>query len=94
MGSPAATTTSYHACPAKTGKTPHVGGPVISAGTVTVGGLPIATVGDKCICNGPPDAIAAGSPTVTAYGKPVARVGDATTHGGKIVVGNPTVLIS
>jgi len=47
MGSPAATTTSYHACPAKTGKTPHVGGPVISAGTVTVGGLPIATVGDK-----------------------------------------------
>ena len=38
MGSPAATTTSYHACPAKTGKTPHVGGAVISAGTVTVGG--------------------------------------------------------
>ena len=40
MGSPAATT-SYHACSEKTGKTPHIGGPVISAGTVTVGGLPI-----------------------------------------------------
>jgi hypothetical protein len=39
--------------------------------------LPVATVGDKCIFNGPPDAIAVGSPTVTVYGKPVARMGNA-----------------
>ena len=93
MGSPTATSTSYHVCPQKTAKKPHVGGAVVSAGTVTVGGLPIATLGDKCLCEGPPDAIAAGSATVTAYGKPIARMGDATAHGGKIVVGNPTVFI-
>jgi len=26
-------------------------------------------------------------------GKPAARMGDTTAHGGKIVVGNPSVLI-
>ena len=60
MGSPAVTSTSYHVCPQKTAKKPHVGGAVVSAGTVTVGGLPIA----------------AGSATVTAYGKPIARMGE------------------
>ncbi|MFD2312555.1 PAAR domain-containing protein [Microbulbifer halophilus] len=34
-----------------------------------------------------------GSTTVLLQGKPAARMGDSTAHGGKIVVGCPTVLI-
>lgn len=94
MGKPAAFLGCMHVCPARTGKIPHVGGPVASGnGTVTVGGLPVACVGDKLVCVGPPDTVAQGSATVTVGGKPVARLGDSTAHGGKIVVGNPTVLI-
>lgn len=74
---------------------PHVGGPVLPPGTVTVvvGGMPAATVGDMCVCAGPPDTIAAGSSTVLIGGKPAARMGDVTMHGGSIVAGCPTVLI-
>lgn len=94
MSKPAAVLGSYHICPAKTGKTPHVGGPTIATSpNVTIGGLPVACVGDTLVCVGPPDTIAAGSATVTANGKAIARLGDATAHGGKIVVGNPTVLV-
>jgi len=46
-----------------------------------------------CVCEGPPDAIAAGSATVTVNGKGIARLGDAIVHGGKIMEGNPTVLV-
>lgn len=49
MGSPAATSTSYHVCPQKTAKKPHVGGAVVSAGTVTVGGLLVFSVGDTSV---------------------------------------------
>ncbi|WP_404365764.1 PAAR domain-containing protein [Marinobacter sp.] len=94
MGKPAAVLGSYHACPAKTGKVPHVGGPVLATSpNVTVGGLPVCCVGDKLVCVGPPDTVVAGSATVTANGKPIARLGDGTAHGGKIVAGNPTVLV-
>jgi hypothetical protein len=44
-------------------------------------------------CVGPPDKIASGSATVFINGKPAARMGDSTSHGGKIVTGCPTVLI-
>ncbi|WP_250460699.1 PAAR domain-containing protein [Microbulbifer litoralis] len=78
-----------------TGTVPHVGGPIVSPGgpTVLIGSMPSATVGSTCTCVGPPDTIAMGSTTVMIQGKPAARMGDSTAHGGKIVVGCPTVLI-
>lgn len=84
-----------HVCPMVNGTVPHVGGPVLPAGvpTVLVGGLPAATVGDRCLCVGPPDSIVTGSTTVLIAGKPAARLGDTTAHGGSIVGGCPTVLI-
>jgi uncharacterized Zn-binding protein involved in type VI secretion len=45
------------------------------------------------VCVGPPDAIAQGSATVLIGGVPAARMGDATAHGGTIVLGMPTVMI-
>ena len=58
-----------------------------------IGGLPAAKVGDLAICVGPPDSIVAGSSTVLVMGIPAARLGDVCAHGGKIVMGCPTVLI-
>jgi uncharacterized Zn-binding protein involved in type VI secretion len=74
---------------------PHVGGPIVSPGapTVLIGGLPAARVGDMAICVGPPDVIAVGSFTVLTAGQPQARIADTTAHGGKIVMGLPTVLV-
>lgn len=94
MGKPAATLGCYHTCPDKTGKTSHVGGPIIAGSTnVMIGAQPAARVGDKLVCRGPNDTIARGSSSVFINGKPAARVGDVTAHGGTIVVGNPTVTI-
>jgi uncharacterized Zn-binding protein involved in type VI secretion len=77
------------------GPKPHVGGPISTPGapTVLIGGLPAARVGDMAVCVGPPDAIAMGSPTVLIGGMMAARLGDPTVHGGRIVLGLPTVLI-
>ncbi len=95
MGMPASRITDMHVCPMVTGTVPHVGGPIVSPGapTVLIGNLPAATVGSSCVCVGPPDSIAMGSTTVMLSNKPAARLGDTTAHGGKIVVGCPTVLI-
>lgn len=95
MGKPAATLTHFHVCPkVEPGPVPHVGGPIITAsGNVLTGGLPAARKGDTLVCIGPPDTINAGSSSVLINGKPAARLGDSTAHGGKIVVGNATVLI-
>lgn len=87
-----------HVCPMVTPGTPpipHVGGPILPAccPTVLIGGLPAARVGDRCVCVGPPDVIAMGSTTVLIGNMMAARLGDTTVHGGKIVVGYPTVLI-
>ena len=84
-----------HTCPMVTGVVPHVGGPIVGPGapTVLIGGMPAAVVGDLCVCTGPPDTIAMGSGTVMIGGKPAARLGDTTAHGGKIVMGCPTVII-
>ncbi len=75
---------------------PHVGGPIAGPGapTVLIGGMPAARIGDMAVCVGPPDVIVTGSPTVLIAGSPAARIGDMTAHGGAIVVGCPTVLIS
>ncbi len=95
MGNPAARVTDMHVCPMVTGVVPHVGGPILPAGepTVLIGGLPAARVGDMAVCVGPPDSIVAGSGTVLIGGMPAARMGDSTSHGGTIVLGEPTVLI-
>ncbi len=74
---------------------PHVGGPVLPPGgiTVLIGGMPAARVGDMCVCVGPPDVIALGSFITLIAGQPAARMGDMTAHGGVIALGMPTVLI-
>lgn len=84
-----------HTCPMVTGTVPHVGGPVMPPGEVTVliGGMPAAKVGDMCTCAGPPDSIVMGSTSVMIGGMPAARMNDSTAHGGMIVAGCPTVLI-
>lgn len=95
MGKPAARITDMHVCPmVGPGPVPHVGGPIIvGSPNVLIGNLPAARVGDKAVCVGPPDTIAMGSSGVLINNKPAARIGDSTVHGGKIVVGMPTVLI-
>jgi uncharacterized Zn-binding protein involved in type VI secretion len=97
MGMPQSRVGDMHLCPMATPGTPpipHVGGPVLPPGgiPVLVGGMPAARVGDMCVCVGPPDVIAVGSFTVLIRGQPAARIGDTTAHGGKLVVGCPTVL--
>jgi uncharacterized Zn-binding protein involved in type VI secretion len=78
-----------------TGPVPHVGGPILPPGAVTVliGGLPAARVGDMATCVGPPDTIVLGSMTVLTMKQPQARIGDLTAHGGNIVLGCFTVLV-
>ncbi len=95
MGKPASRITDMHVCPMSTGPVPHVGGPIVSPGgpTTLIGKLPAATMGSMCVCVGPPDSVIMGSTTVLISKKPAARMGDSTVHGGKIVVGCPTVLI-
>ncbi|MHB1736471.1 MAG: PAAR domain-containing protein [Acidithiobacillus sp.] len=93
---PAARLTDLHTCPMVTGIIPHVGGPVSGPGapTVLIGGLPAARLSDMAVCVGPPDTIIVGAPTVLIGGLPAARLGDSTAHGGVIVLGCFTVLIS
>ena len=96
---PAARLTDMHVCPMVTPgvpPVPHVGGPIVSPGapTVLIGGLPAARLGDMAVCVGPPDSIIMGSPTVLIGGQPAARLGDSCAHGGTIVLGCFTVLIS
>jgi uncharacterized Zn-binding protein involved in type VI secretion len=61
---------------------PHVGGPVLPPGglTVLIGGMPAARVGDMCLCVGPPDVIAMGAFTVLIGGMPAAQMGSLTAH--------------
>jgi uncharacterized Zn-binding protein involved in type VI secretion len=93
---PAARVGDMHTCPLSDGPKPHVGGPILPPGAVTVliGGMPAARVGDMATCVGPPDAIAMGSTKVMIKGMPAARMGDQTAHGGVIVVGFPKVNIN
>ncbi|MCF5467834.1 PAAR domain-containing protein [Pseudomonas syringae] len=94
----AARVTDLHVCQMVTPGVPpipHVGGPVLlpGAATVLIGGLPAALLGSPCVCVGPPDSIVQGSATVIINGLPAARVGDATAHGGSIVLGCLNVII-
>ena len=99
MGMPAARVGDMHVCPMVTPGVPpipHVGGPILPPGgiPVLICGMPAARVSDMCVCVGPPDVIALGSFKVLIKGMPAARLGDLTAHGGSIVIGAPTVLIS
>ena len=96
MSQPAARATDMHVCPMVTGVVPHVGGPVLpgSATTILIGNMPAATVSCQAVCTGPPDTIVKGSSTVFIKNMPAARMGDTCTHGGSIVAGCFTVLIS
>lgn len=93
---PASRLTDMHACPMLTVLVPHVGGPIIGPGapTVLVANLPAAVVGDNCTCVGPPDSILMGSTKVMAGNKPMAHIGSTTSHGGTVVLGAPTVIVS
>jgi uncharacterized Zn-binding protein involved in type VI secretion len=95
MGMPASRITDMHVCPMVTVLVPHVGGPILPPGAVTVliGGLPAARVGDMAVCVGPPDVIVLGSFTVLTMKMPQARIGDMTAHGGAIILGQPNVLV-
>ena len=92
---PAARITDMHVCPkVEPGPVPHVGGPTTSGeGTVLIGYMPAARIGDSLVCCGPPDSISQGESSVKIGGKPAARLGDSTSHGGKLVAGCPTVII-
>ena len=92
---PAARVGDMHTCPMVTVLVPHVGGPILPPGclTVLIGGMPAACMGDMATCVGPPDSIVKGSATVMIGNKPAARLGDNTAHGGVIVLGCPTVMI-
>ncbi|MGH8014219.1 MAG: PAAR domain-containing protein [Candidatus Binataceae bacterium] len=92
---PAARVTDMHTCPMTDGPVPHVGGPILPPGCITVliGGLPAARITDQATCVGPPDIILRGSATVLIGDLPAARMGDQTAHGGIIVLGCMTVMI-
>lgn len=98
MPQPASRVADMHVCPMVTPGVPpipHVGGPVLPPGAITVliGGMPAARIGDMCVCIGPPDVIVMGYPKVLIKGPPAARLGDMTAHGGTLVMGYPKVLI-
>jgi uncharacterized Zn-binding protein involved in type VI secretion len=95
MGKPAARVGDMHVCPMASVLVPHVGGPVLPPGclTVLIGGMPAARVGDMAACVGPPDVIALGSFKVLIGGMPAAQLGSVCAHGGTVVMGYPKVLI-
>jgi uncharacterized Zn-binding protein involved in type VI secretion len=86
-----------HVCPkVEPGPVPHVGGPIFSASSdVIIGHLPAARVRDSLVCVpvGPTDSIKRGSSTVLINARSAARRTDPCAHGGRIVVGCPTVII-
>lgn len=92
---PAARVADMHVCPMVTGVVPHVGGPILPPGgiTVLIGGMPAARVTDMATCVGPPDVIVMGSMTVLICSLPAARMTSPTAHGGMVVMGYPMVLI-
>ncbi|WP_245662934.1 PAAR domain-containing protein [Endozoicomonas arenosclerae] len=97
VGLPAARATDMHICSMQNPppvSAPHVGGPLLPLPTnVLIGNLPAATLGQPCICVGPPDSVIMGSFTVLINNKPAVRMGDSTAHGGTVIFGWPTVLI-
>lgn len=92
---PAARVGDMHTCPMSDGPKPHVGGPILPPGclTVLIGGQPAARITDLATCVGPPDMVNCGSSSVLIGNLMAARLTDGTAHGGVIVSGCPNVLI-
>jgi uncharacterized Zn-binding protein involved in type VI secretion len=77
-----------HACPS------HGEGTIANGmSSVVIGGKPAARTTDPARCPGPPNAVGPGCPTVLIGGLQAARVGDVTTHGGRITSGEDSVTI-
>lgn len=95
MAKPAARLGDMHTCPAREGKKPHKGGPIIEGSPdVLIEGKPAARLGDKAQCEaGGPDTIVQGAPMVLINGRPAAIIGSTTAHGGVVVAGAGDVLI-
>lgn len=99
MTQPAARVSDMHVCPMITPglpPVPHVGGTILPPGVpnVLISGMPAATVGSMATCVGSVDNIITGSFKVLIAKKPAARMGDSCAHGGTVITGCPTVLIS
>lgn len=78
------------------------GGTIVGPGapTVTIGGKPVAVMGDTHVCALPPNThqptvspFPAGSATVLIGGKPALRTTDTCICGAMAAVGQPTVSI-
>jgi len=82
----------HHTCPMYG----HVGGPISSGQSAcTINGVPVAVVGDSCVCSCPsPDKIVSGHASVTINGIPVAITTSSTAHGGVVVQGDPLFTVS
>ena len=88
----AARVTDNHICPL-IHPPPHVGGPILAPGalTVQINGFAAARVGDKAFCVGvPPDTLRGGSLSVLIENAPATRLGDSTDV-GKVVMGSTDV---
>jgi uncharacterized Zn-binding protein involved in type VI secretion len=84
----------FHECPMVTATVAHVGGPVSTGSSnIYIGGEQAARLGDALVCQGPPDTMCMGSGSVFWNGRPAVRVADATSHGGKTVVGDTKVYV-
>lgn len=90
MSKPIATLGDMHSCPR------HRGGPVVQAGQshVKLNGIPFAVQGGSCLCNSSrSDGLASGASRVRINGQQVMRIGDSTSHGGRITTGKSGVTI-
>jgi len=82
----AARKTGQHSCPS------HHGGPILTGSpNVLITGQPAARLIERSACDGALDSIAQGAATVFINGLPAARRGDASSHGGAIIEGEPSV---
>ncbi|AKT41137.1 PAAR domain-containing protein [Chondromyces crocatus] len=93
---PAARMTDFHLCTLHP-MTPSSGVVQPRVGTVRIGFLPAARMGDPIVCIGGNGIILKGEPTVRIEGLPAARLGDPIAHAvvptGTIGFGCPTVNI-
>ena len=92
---PAARLGDNHTCPMlNPDESPHTGGPISEGeGSVLVGYMPAARLGDQATCLGPTDAISTGTGSILISYMPAAALGDQTVHGGFIAQGENTVLL-
>ena len=54
----------------------------------------LITMGDFSICVGPPGSVSDGDRAILLDGQPLARIGDPTSHGGRIKGGSDRILVN